>query len=190
MLVVGGMDTNNAWVYLLMGIFVHSLASQDSSNSTITINIDNSTAQLLNPSQSVCKCIKYFGKKLKECMNTLSDEEKKQNFIAMTVPAQIDYIKSLTLKEHLTFAPLFCDDNGVMYAKDGPIQQGFCNHLVFLKKVIDRNFILSPNNTYWCALFYFSIFPARECNAAEWLKMLEEDYQQEKKKYYENRSTL
>lgn len=185
------MNNCTKWmVTIFFFVFMQVYCQEGLNSPTITINIDNSSGQSINTSPFSCKCIKYFGQKLKDCMNTLSDEDKKRNFIAMSEPAQIDYIKSLSLKEHLTFAPLFCDENGRMYAKDGPIQQGFCNHLVFLKKVIDRNFILSPHNTFWCALFYFSIFPARECNPADWLKMLEADYQQEKKRYFENRSTL
>ncbi|MFZ5954003.1 MAG: hypothetical protein ACOYT8_02755 [Candidatus Dependentiae bacterium] len=151
----------------------HVYAQEGSYN--VTINIDNSSNQGINNQiHQQCKCIKYFGQKLRECMKTLSKKEQKINYLAMTEDAQMEYVKSLTLLEHIALIRLFEHDTEI-----GPTEQEIINQFKMIEEVYNKRNKLSPENTIICRLF-----PFPSCIPSIWYDYLLADYAVAKKKYF------
>lgn len=172
---------SSSLMMFVLCVFQNNLGTEVPAGATVTINIDNSSGQYVQNGLPDCKCVKYFGKKLKECMKTLSPQDQKKNFLAMTEAAQNDYIKSLNFKEHIELIILFENKETTK------LELELIDQKQLILQVYQQRNKLSPDNTFLCALFFFSIIPARECDAAGWLKLLENDYQYAKKEYFERK---
>lgn len=158
---------------VLLGIICISTAQENQPQ--VFITIDNSSNQANNSAfDKRCRCVRYFGQKLRECMKTLSKEDQKINYCAMTEEAQMEYVKSLTLLEHIALIRLFEHDTII-----GPTEQEIINQCKMIEQVYDKRNRLSPDNTILCRLW-----PFLSCVPSIWYGYLLEDYYIAKKQYF------
>jgi hypothetical protein len=160
-------------VLLFVACIMKPSASQEKPH--VVINIDNSSNQSISDGfDKRCRCVKYFGQKLRDCMKTLSKDDQKINYCAMTPEAQMEYVKSLTLIEHIALIRMFEHDTVI-----GPTEQEIINQCNMIVEVYEKRNKLSPENTIICRLW-----PFLSCIPSIWYEYLLSDYSIAKKKYF------
>lgn len=98
---IGFIELDSGDVPNVIHVHVRQMMNQD-------INVLNNASA--NSGEDECECIHLFGKHLRECMNNLSPDKRKENFIKLKPWVAVNYLKKGSIYKLPELINLFSDE--------------------------------------------------------------------------------